>query len=191
MRTKPNKESPRVELQELISNLMGPGDQPGFSNSQPDIRWGYRWVRTYRSRYRTAWNYYWRGIWGSRSLPNTWIDLASSLDDRNSWWMWSPMRWYVRSNAGSQLFLAIAARFDLEWIWYDTVNAFVHAKLGENDVMKMPPGYRKPSKILRLNRALYGHRKSPIPWHKVFYTWRSSSTLMTPMTREELKPYQD
>ena len=69
-----------------------------------------------------------------------------------------------------RVFMAIAARFDLELIQYDAVNAFVHANLDEKVFMKMPHGYRKPGRILRLNRALYGLRRSPILWHKAFYT---------------------
>ena len=37
--------------------------------------------------------------------------------------------------------IAIAARFDLELLQYDAVNAFVNAKLEEDVFMKMPPGY--------------------------------------------------
>jgi hypothetical protein len=69
-----------------------------------------------------------------------------------------------------RVFMAIAARFDLELIQYDAVNAFVHAKLDENICMKMPQGYRKPGKGLKLNRALYGLRRSPILWQKTFYS---------------------
>jgi hypothetical protein len=53
-----------------------------------------------------------------------------------------------------RVFMAIAARFDLELIQYDAANAFVSAKLDEKAVMKMPHGYQKPGKILRLNRAV-------------------------------------
>lgn len=65
---------------------------------------------------------------------------------------------------------AIAARFDLEMIQYDAVNAFVHAKLDEKVFMRMPDGYRKPGVILKLNKALYGLRKSPLLWQKAFYS---------------------
>ena len=68
-----------------------------------------------------------------------------------------------------RVFMAIAARFDLEMIQYDAVNAFVHASLDEKIYMRMPKGYRKFGKILRLNRALYGLRRSPILWQRTFY----------------------
>ena len=62
--------------------------------------------------------------------------------------------------------IAIAARFDLELIQYDAVNAFVNAKLEEDVFMKMPPGHRRTGTILKLNKALYGLRKSPLLWQK-------------------------
>jgi hypothetical protein len=65
-------------------------------------------------------------------------------------------------------FIAIAARFDLELIQYDVVNAFVNVKLEDNVFMRLPPGHRKAGKILKLNRALYGLRKSPALWQKAF-----------------------
>ena len=64
--------------------------------------------------------------------------------------------------------IAIAARFDLELVQYDIVNAFVNAKLPYNLYMSMPRGYRKPGKILKLNKALYGLRTSPSLWQKEF-----------------------
>jgi hypothetical protein len=69
-----------------------------------------------------------------------------------------------------RIFMAIAARFDLELIQYDAVNAFVHAKLDEKVFMRMPYGYRKPGRVLKLNKALYGLRRSPILWQKTLYT---------------------
>jgi hypothetical protein len=62
--------------------------------------------------------------------------------------------------------IAIAARFDLELIQYDAVNAFVNAKLEEDVFMKMPPGHRRTGTILKLSKALYGLRKSPLLWQK-------------------------
>lgn len=62
--------------------------------------------------------------------------------------------------------IAIAARFDLDLIQYDAVNAFVNAKLDRHILMKMPPGYRSPGKILLIQKALYGLRESPLLWQK-------------------------
>lgn len=62
--------------------------------------------------------------------------------------------------------MAIAARFDLELIQYDAVNAFINAELDHDVFMKMPPGYGKPGTILCLKKALYGLRESPKLWQK-------------------------
>ena len=40
-----------------------------------------------------------------------------------------------------RIFMAIAARFDLELKQFDAVNAFVHTQLDEKVFMRMPPGY--------------------------------------------------
>src|SRR5467141_3657838 len=60
--------------------------------------------------------------------------------------------------------IAITARFDLELLKYDAVNAFVNARLEENMFMKMPPGHRRNGTILKLNKPLYGLRRSPLLW---------------------------
>lgn len=62
--------------------------------------------------------------------------------------------------------MAIAARFDLELLQYDAVNAFVNATLEADVFMKMPPGHRRNGTILKLNKALYGLRNSPQLWYK-------------------------
>jgi hypothetical protein len=58
--------------------------------------------------------------------------------------------------------IAIAARYDLELLQYDAVNAFVNAELDEEVFMKMPPGHRKARTILKLRKALYSLRRSPL-----------------------------
>lgn len=75
---------------------------------------------------------------------------------------------YASTLAGRsfRILMAIAARFDLELVQYDAVNAFVNAKMDRDVFMRMPPGYRKPGKILKLQRALYGLRCSPLLWQK-------------------------
>src|SRR5271156_4515611 len=66
--------------------------------------------------------------------------------------------------------MAIAARFDLELIQYDVVNAFVNAELAQEIYMRMSPGYRKGGVVLRLRKALYGLRQAPLLWRKHFTT---------------------
>ena len=48
----------------------------------------------------------------------------------------------------------------------DAVNAFVHCDLDEVVYMRMPPGFEKTGKILRLQKALYGLRRSPLLWQR-------------------------
>jgi hypothetical protein len=63
-------------------------------------------------------------------------------------------------------FMAIAARFDLEIKQYDVLNAFVNVDIDEEVYMQMPPGHREPGKVLQLNKALFGLRRSPILWQQ-------------------------
>ncbi|KAL1989429.1 hypothetical protein VTN49DRAFT_7332 [Thermomyces lanuginosus] len=50
--------------------------------------------------------------------------------------------------------MAIAARFDLDLLQFDAVNAFVNADIDETVFMRMPPGYQKSGEIYRLRKAL-------------------------------------
>jgi hypothetical protein len=58
--------------------------------------------------------------------------------------------------------MAIAARFDLELIQYNVVNAFVNAKLLDAVFITLLLGYRKPREVLLLHKALYGLQISPL-----------------------------
>jgi hypothetical protein len=64
--------------------------------------------------------------------------------------------------------MAVTAKFDLETIQMDAVNAFVHCDLDEVVYMRLPPGFNqgKRDKVLRLRKALYGLRRSPLLWQK-------------------------
>jgi hypothetical protein len=62
--------------------------------------------------------------------------------------------------------MAIAARFDLDLLQYDAVNAFVHANIDQDIFMRMPPGYRRAGWIVKLQKALYGLRRSPLLWQR-------------------------
>ncbi|KAM4066269.1 reverse transcriptase (RNA-dependent DNA polymerase) [Hirsutella rhossiliensis] len=64
--------------------------------------------------------------------------------------------------------MAIAAEFDLELDQMDAVNAFINCPLEEEEVvyMRLPPGFQKPGKVLRLRKALYGLRRSPLLWQQ-------------------------
>ena len=71
---------------------------------------------------------------------------------------------YAATLAGRsfRMLIAIAARFDLELKQYDVTNAFVHATIDRDIYMRMPRGYQKPGTILKLQKALYGLRISPL-----------------------------
>jgi len=58
----------------------------------------------------------------------------------------------------------------MELIQYDVVNAFVYINILYDVFMKMPDGYTKKGRILRLRKALYGLRESLLLWQKDFIT---------------------
>jgi hypothetical protein len=67
-----------------------------------------------------------------------------------------------------RMLAAIAAKQDLELKQYDVTNAFVHAAIDREIYMRMPSGYQKPGTILKVQKALYGLRISPLLWQKEF-----------------------
>jgi hypothetical protein len=77
-----------------------------------------------------------------------------------------PTRATTLASASFRTLMAITAKFGLETIQMDAVNAFVHCDLDEVVYMKLPPGYTKKGKVLRLRKALYGLRRSPLLWQK-------------------------
>ena len=58
---------------------------------------------------------------------------------------------YCISEYDLRTLMAITAKFDLETTQIDAVNAFIHYDLDE-----------KKDKVLRLRKALYGLRRSPL-----------------------------
>ena len=79
-----------------------------------------------------------------------------------------PTRATTLAMTSLRVLLATVAKFDLETLQLDALNAFVHANIDETVYMRMPPGYGKPNKVVRLNKALYGLRRSPILWQTKF-----------------------
>lgn len=77
-----------------------------------------------------------------------------------------PTRATTLASTAFRTLMAITAKFDLETIQMDAVNAFVHCDLDEVVYMKMPPGFAQKGKVLRLRKALYGLRRSPLLWQK-------------------------
>ena len=75
---------------------------------------------------------------------------------------------YAATLAGKSFktLIDIVTRFDLELVQYDAVNAFVHTFLDDEVYIRMPPGYKKRHKLLRLLKAMYGLPKCPLLWQK-------------------------
>ncbi|KHJ32378.1 hypothetical protein EV44_g3605 [Erysiphe necator] len=67
-----------------------------------------------------------------------------------------------------RLLMALVALFDLETIQADAVKAFCNSPLDEDVYLNNPPGFNKNEFILCLLRGLYGLRKSPKLWFKLF-----------------------
>lgn len=64
---------------------------------------------------------------------------------------------------------AFAANFDLDIRQYDAVNAFLNSKLEDDEevYVELPPGmFPKGRRCWKLQRALYGLRKSPRMWQR-------------------------
>ncbi|KID93530.1 reverse transcriptase, partial [Metarhizium majus ARSEF 297] len=77
-----------------------------------------------------------------------------------------PTRATTLASMSFRALMAIAAEHDLELEQMDAVNAFVNCELDEVVYMRMPPGYEKCGRVLRLKKALYGLRRSPLLWQK-------------------------
>jgi Reverse transcriptase (RNA-dependent DNA polymerase) len=60
--------------------------------------------------------------------------------------------------------MAMTATYDLDTHHLDAINAFVNSQLGETVYCKFPDGFEQPDSCLLLLRALYGLRRSPLPW---------------------------
>jgi len=60
--------------------------------------------------------------------------------------------------------MAITAKFKLEIIQIDTVNAFIHCNLNKVVYIKLLLGFNKgkTDKVLRLKKALYRLQQSPL-----------------------------
>ena len=62
--------------------------------------------------------------------------------------------------------LAVIAKFNLEILQLDGINAFVYVNLNERVFMRMSLGYVQCGKVLKLNKALYGLYQSPLLWQQ-------------------------
>ena len=76
-----------------------------------------------------------------------------------------PTRATTLASTAFRALMAIVAKFDLETVQMDAVNAFVHCYIDEVVYMRPPPGF-EDGKVLRLRKALYGLRRSPLLWQR-------------------------
>lgn len=64
--------------------------------------------------------------------------------------------------------MAITAYFDLDTEQLDAVNAFTNSRIDEEVYVRCADGYKEQGKCWKLNRALYGLRRSPLLWFRDF-----------------------
>ncbi|KAF4474457.1 Copia protein [Colletotrichum fructicola Nara gc5] len=82
------------------------------------------------------------------------------------------METYASTLAGRSFrsLMAVVARFNLDTIQLDAVNAFTNANLDEIVYVWFPPGFNRSGYCLILRKALYGLRRSPLLWQKSLKT---------------------
>ncbi|SRR6266566_5155401 len=73
-----------------------------------------------------------------------------------------PTKTTTLATTSFQTLLILIAKFDLETFQMDAVNIFVHIDLDELVYMKNPPDFPTLKTVLRLNKALYSLRRSPL-----------------------------
>jgi Reverse transcriptase (RNA-dependent DNA polymerase) len=66
-----------------------------------------------------------------------------------------PTRATILTSIVFHALMAITAKFDLETVQSDAVNAFINCKLDEMVYMHMLPEFEKGNKVLRLHKILY------------------------------------
>jgi hypothetical protein len=85
-----------------------------------------------------------------------------------------------------RLMLILEILLDLKSKQGDVTAAFLHGELGEDEkvYVKMPLGFRKAGKVLKLNKTLYGLRQSP----RVFWKYLTNAMLAVGMEVSKLDP---
>jgi hypothetical protein len=61
--------------------------------------------------------------------------------------------------------LAICAYFNLDITQFDAISAFTNTDIDELVYCLPAPGYERAGKVLKLLKALYGLKRSPLLWH--------------------------
>ncbi|KAJ3454408.1 hypothetical protein MRS44_018302 [Fusarium solani] len=115
-----------------------------------------------------------------RALPVTWVfkykfdkhgflqRFKARLCVRGDLQPFNHKETYAATLAGKsfRILMALTARFDLEARQLDAINAFTNSILDEEIFIKFPDGYERRGWILKLHKALYGLRRSPLLWQK-------------------------
>jgi hypothetical protein len=73
-----------------------------------------------------------------------------------------PTRATTLASTTFRTLMAITAHFNLETRQLDAINAFVNCDLDKIVYIRLPPGFKKPGKVLLLKKALYRLRQSPL-----------------------------
>ena len=60
--------------------------------------------------------------------------------------------------------MALVAAFGLKTRQLDDINAFLNAHNDEPIYCFLPDGFKLRKQVLKVKKALYGQRKSPLPW---------------------------
>jgi hypothetical protein len=85
-----------------------------------------------------------------------------------------------------RLMLILEVLLDLKSKQGDVTAAFLHGELGENEkvYVEMPLGFRKPGKVLKLKKTLYGLRQSP----RAFWKYLTNAMEAVGMKVSKLDP---
>lgn len=116
----------------------------------------------------------------SRPLPLTWVftyktdkhgfltKFKARLCVRGDLQPYNNKETYAATLAGRtfRVLMAIAAKFDLEARQLDAVNAFTNSTLDESIYVQFPDGFKEAGWVIKLIRALYGLRRSPLLWQR-------------------------
>jgi len=62
------------------------------------------------------------------------------------------------------ILLALAILKDMRIFAWDIDSAYLHGKIYHNIYMRFPDGYKKPGKVGKLNKALYGLPEAVRVW---------------------------
>lgn len=81
--------------------------------------------------------------------------------------------------------MAITAAYDLVLIQLHADNAFLNSDIDEEIYVRFPEGFEIPGMVLRLRKALYGLKRSPLLWHNTLSEALKTLGLTTTLTQEE------